>query len=255
MRTGFKHFFIAVLPVLLTCNSTRADVVDFENAESFGGDDATVTQQYFNSYGLSVSAVAGDSKATATTAVLTYEAAGRDGTDGYWSSSQGRDEAYSGNLGNYFIKAGSGNLSYNKAKYFNMKIDYQNATQKASGEIWDIDGKEQYKVTALDANGNAIASLTSPVGSLNAKPWTWSFDVVGEGEFISSIEVEFVSTQSTLRGFAFDNFNSTEANYNADASTHAAPLPPAFLVGIACLGSLGLVSVSNRGGQKGSGLS
>lgn len=226
----------------LSANVCVGELVDFENAASFGGDDALVTESYFGQYGLSVTATAGNDAASATTADLYFEAEGRDGTDGFWSSNQGRDEAFSGDLGNYLLKAGNGDLSYGKSKYFNMSIAYKNATQAASGEIWDIDGKEQYKVTALDANDNAIASLTSPIGSLNAEPWTWSFDV-GDKAGISTIQVEFIAEESTLRGFAFDNFNATEANVNA--TSHAAPLPNAFAMGM-----VGLVFVSYRRWQK-----
>ena len=227
---------------ILIGSTAFAELVDFENAASFGGDDATITNDYFASYGLSVSAVAGNSKADASSAVLTFEAAGRDGTDGFWSATpSGRDEAISGDLGNYLVKAGGGDLAYNKSKYFNMSLQYDNATSAASGEVWDIDGKEQYKVTALDANGNAIASLTSPVGSLDGEPWTWSFDM-GDEASIAQIDVEFVSTQSTLRGFAFDNFNSTQAN--PEATAHAAPIPHAFSMGAACL--IGLVANRSR---------
>ena len=249
MNTSITQYLGPFLTLFLIA-SANADLVDFENAASNGGDDATVTSDYFKSYGLAVSAVAGNDRSSATAAVLTFEATGWDGTDGFWSSNTGRDEAFSGNLGNYFIKAGSGDLAYNRATYFNMKIDYAQATQKASGEVWDIDGKEQYRVTALDANGNAISSLTSPEGSLNAEPWTWSFDVTGDNQEISTIEVEFVSTKSTLRGFAFDNFNSTEANYNATASQRAAPLPPALVMGLAGMSALFVSRKSRKRYQK-----
>lgn len=206
---------------------TSADLVDFENAADYGGDNALVSADYFAQYGLKVAAVAGADSSSATEALLAFEAAGKDGTDAYWGSDGQRDNAKSGDLGNFLLKAGTGDLSYNKSRYFNMSITYEKATQAASGEVWDIDGNEQYKVTALDANGNALASVTSPTGGLDAEPWSWSFDVGAEN--IAQIDVEFIGN-SNLRGFAFDNFNSTEAN--AGAKVHAAPVPPAFAIGM-----------------------
>ena len=225
-----KYGLGVCLTAVCLIRPASGDLVDFENAADYGGDDAAVTADYFASYGLQVTAYAGSSAATATEAVLAFEQTGRDGTDAFWSSNSGRDEAFSGDLGNYFLKAGTGDLSYNNARYFNMQIQYDQATAAASGEVWDIDGPEQYKVTALDANGAELASLTSPTGGLNAEPWSWSFDV--GADVISQINVEFVGS-SNLRGFAFDNFNATSAN--PDAKGHAAPVPPAVALGLAGL--------------------
>lgn len=221
---------VCLLMLGLVC-PVKADLIDFENAADYGGDDAIVTADYFSQYGLQVTAYAGSSASSATEAVLAFEQSGKDGTDAFWTSNKGRDEAFSGDLGNYFLKAGSGDLRYNRATYFNMAIQYEQATAAASGEVWDIDGPEQYKVTALDANGAELASLTSPKGGLNAEPWTWSFDV--GADVISQINVEFVGS-SSLRGFAFDNFNATAAN--PDAKGHAAPVPPAVALGLAGMG-------------------
>ena len=222
-----RSFVLATCVVGFAVMPVSADLVDFENAADYGGDDAIVTADYFTQYGLQVRAIAGDDAASATEAVLAFEAAGKDGTDAYWGADGQRDNAESGDLGNFLLKAGTGDLSYNKSRYFNMSIAYEKATQAASGEVWDIDGNEQYKVTALDSNGNALASLTSPTGGLDAEPWSWSFDVGAEN--IAQIDVEFIGN-SNLRGFAFDNFNSTEAN--AGAKVHAAPVPPAFAIGM-----------------------
>lgn len=223
-----KKTFITCVCLMYTSTMACADLVDFENAAAYGGDDAFVSSEYFEQYGLKVSARAGSSASDATEALLTFEAAGQDGTDAFWTGGGGRDEAFSGDLGNFLLKAGSGNLSYGKSEYFNMSIAYETATQAASGEVWDIDGPEQYRVTALDANGNELASVTSPTGGLDGEPWTWSFDVGAEN--IAQIDVEFIGA-STLRGFAFDNFNSTQANSNA--TSHAAPLPPSLAIGVA----------------------
>lgn len=227
---------LAASGVLLTSSLGVADMVDFENAGDYGGDDAIVTNDYISQYGLTFTAMAGSNEADAQLATLTFEASGRDGSDAYYSSGGGRDEAFSGDLGNYLIKAGNGNLSYSRSEYFKLSIDYIDPTTAASGELWDIDGPEQYQVTALDANGSAIATVTSPIGGLNAEPWAFSFDVGDSGVEIAQLDVEFIGN-GTLRGFAFDNFNATEANPNV-ATTHAAPMPMSVQVGM--IGLFGL---------------
>ena len=228
-----RHLSSLTLIATLSLGSVvSAALIDFEDAASYGGDNAAISASYFDSKGVSITAFAGDNESSATQAVLSFEAEGRDNTDGFWSSSQERDVAYAGDLGDFLLKAGTTDLSYGKSRYFRMDIEYNDATSAASGEIWDIDGKEQYQVTAFDSSGTTLGTLVSPVGNLNAMPWAWSFDM-GESEVISKIEVDFISTESTLRGFAFDNFNATEANPNA--SVHAAPLPPAAPVALAAL--------------------
>lgn len=229
----------ALLTSLVLVSPAWADTVDFENAADYGGDNAVITQSYFEQYGLNITAVAGSSAADAQEAVLNFEAQGRDGTDAFWTGGGGRDLEKAGSMGDYLLKAGSGDLSYGKSEYFKMTVQYNDATQAASGEVWDIDGPEQYKVTALDANGNALASVTSPVGGLDGKPWAWSFDVGADN--ITQIDVEFVGA-SNLRGFAFDNFNATKANPNA--TTMAAPVPAALPLG--AIGMAGLAFLRRR---------
>jgi len=208
----------------------EANFLDFEDAGSFGGDDEIIPSSYFEDRGFSFSAVAGASEATAEDVTFSFEAVGRDNTDGFWTSPSGRDEALQGDLGNYFLKAGTGNLEYNNAQYFKLTIDYTDPSLFASAEIWDIDGPEQYQVTAYDVSGNQIGSLTSPAGGLNGEPWYWMFDT-DRGSEIQTIEIEAVGT-GNLRGFAFDNFVA-----------HPAPVPTALPVGAA---GLGLVAIYRR---------
>jgi hypothetical protein len=234
--------FVRIAAVLMLCATPLlGDLIDFENAADYGGDNAVIADNYFEQYGVSVSAMAGSSASDAREAVLAFEKSGNnDANAGYWSSRTGRDEAFSGDLGDYFLKAGTGDLSYNDSTYFVLTVDYNVATQAASGEVWDIDGPEQYTVTAFDSNGNLVASLVSPTGGLNAEPWTWSFDMGDKGD-ISQITVA-ASGEKNLRGFAFDNFNATEASPNAD--THATPLPSAFALGL--FGLVGMVGRDRR---------
>ncbi len=228
-KAGWLVPFFAVLTIP---TFVLGDVVDFEDAASYGGDNAAISDSYFENLGLSISAVAGDSAANASSVTFAFEATDRDGTDGFYTSGNRRDYALDGDLGDYFLKAGTGNLSYNNAKYFKMSIDYKESTNAASGEIWDIDGPEQYSVTAFDVNGGAIATLISPAGGLDGKPWTWSFEV---GNEIDKIEIDAIGT-GTLRGFAFDNFDSTGAN--ANATSHATPLPSSAAIALLSFGTI-----------------
>ena len=111
-------------------------------------------------------------------------------------------------------------------------------------------------MSAIDANGKVLASITSPKGEgsatkdpLNARPWTWSFGSSvenGKASF-SKIEIEYVGT-SSLGGFAFDNFNSTEGNSLADSQAFAAPLPAGLPLGI--IGLAGLIAYRRRRQRK-----
>ena len=116
-----------------------------------------------------------------------------------------------------------------------MSIDYDTATQAASGEIWDLDGNEQFAVTALDENQNVLATLTSPSGGLDGEPWTWSF-LTDKGAEIATIDLEYISNRANPQGFIFDNFDLTGSG-NAEAQ--AAPLPVALPLGL--LGMLAVV--------------
>lgn len=233
----------------MSLSPASGQVLDFENANSFGGDGASVSGQYFDTYGVTVSAMVGKSKAKAESAVLSFESLGQEGGDGFLSSANVNDAL--SNWGNYFIRAGSGSWSYNNAKYFNMTIDYKEATQAASGQIWGHDGKVPFQVTALDANGNVVASLTSP-SSLKQEAWTWSFDA-SEKEAISTISLEYNSSTKTMHGFAMDNFNPTGiagAATGGEMNAHAAPLPAALPIGLVSMIAIGVVRMRRNEQQQ-----
>ena len=224
---------LLTLSLLCFAATLHAGVIDFEDAAAYGGDDVAIEASYFQAQGYNFNAVAGASAADVTDVVFAFEQVGRDGTDGFWNKGgSGRDEALAGDLGNYFLKAGTGNLAYNKAKYFKLDIDYTTVSTAASGEIWDIDGPEQYQVSAYNADGGLINSLTSPHGGLDGKPWAFAFSVDPEsGQVIDRIEIEASGT-GTLRGFAFDNFDA----FGLSSATHATPLPAALPLGIMGIG-------------------
>ncbi|NQT86624.1 PEP-CTERM sorting domain-containing protein [bacterium] len=86
----------------------------------------------------------------------------------------------------------------------------------ATGQIWDIDAGEQYRVDALNSGGAVIASITSPVGlleetvnSLSGLPWDFTFLFLPQA--ISSMRIQQIDA-GPARGFAFDNFDATGSN-------------------------------------------
>lgn len=222
-----KRILTLLLAALGLTLPANADTIDFEDAAQYGGDDAVVTADYFASYGLTVTAYSGKKESSASLTELTFEATGKDGTDAFHSGNT-VDTPRVGDMGNYFLKAGATGRETWTSKYFNMSIDYDQAASAASAQIWDIDRQEQYKVTAFDANGTALASVTSPSGGLDGEAWTWAFDL--EQDLISKIDIEFVG-RSTMQGFALDNFQFT-----SNGKGHAAPAPSAVALGMAGLG-------------------
>ena len=232
------------LTTIVTCTCLAAvangqNRLDFEDAASRGGDDGLIPADYFANRGFSFSAVAGSSAANATAVNFTFEASGTDGTDAFVSraADASHDDSTAGSLGNYFLKAGTGHMEYAKAKYFKLSIDYTEPTHRAQAEIWDIDGPEQYQVTAYDTNGNSVGTLTSPQGGLDSKPWFWRFETSGDQK-IASIEISEIGS-GNLRGFAFDNFEA-----------HPGPGPAALPLGLIGLGLLTLKRRRSRPGQQ-----
>ncbi len=217
----------ALIVLLLSFNYCHGGGLDFEDAASFGGDDALISPDYFASKGFSISVIAGSSEKKATEVPFAFESIGMDGTDVFQSRhTSTKDTALSGELGNYFLKAGTNDFAYKNAKYFKLSIDYSSLSTAASGEIWDIDGPEQYQVVAYDSNGNTLTTLESPRGGLDGEPWRFSVDIDPKtGKTIDRIEIESIG-QGNIRGFAFDNFDgfSTAAS-SVSPVTHATPLP------------------------------
>jgi len=143
---------------------------------------------------------------------------------------------YQAQLGNYFLRLGTGDLLTAPAP--SLIIDYTNPVAAASAQIWDIDrntstGVEQWLVSAYDFGGNLLETIYSPLGllpsdpnTLDGKPWTWSFDR-GSTFDIWSIEISFATgTGFKTRGIglAFDNFSP------ASATITPVPEPSTFLL-------------------------
>jgi len=93
-------------------------------------------------------------------------------------------------------------------------IDYSGVLpNSASGQIWDIDGDETFRVEAFDSTGLLIATvLPTPgidpgqPGSRNGLSTTFIFDNLSSPIAKIGITIDSVSFGG---GFAFDNFNAT----------------------------------------------
>lgn len=141
---------------------------------------------------------------------------------------------YEAQLGNYFLRLGTGGLLSTPAP--SLIIDYTNPVAAASAQIWDIDqhstGIEQWLVSAYGSSGNLLETIYSPLGlfpsdpnTLDGLPWTWSFDR-GSTD-IWSIEISFATGtgfKTSGIGLAFDNFSP------ASAAITPVPEPSTFIL-------------------------
>lgn len=161
--------------------------------------------------------------------------------DAYWSQlNKGFDTARPGfesQLGGWFLRTKTTVQPEPGA----LLVVYDVPVFMAKGEIWDIDGlpddssiyfgTEQFLVEALDAGGNVIESILSPLGdsadpdlSLDSAPWTWTFHHASDD--IHAVRIAFVGQRELGAGYGHDNF--------AWASTIPAPssLAPLAVLGL-----------------------
>jgi len=232
-------FFLMVLLLSLTVNATAA-LIDFETVPAGSPSDAlAISNQYASSpYGVTFSW-------SGTTGTPYLEAVGDDSYDGFLNNGDNGNPGwdieatgYTGQLGNYFLRLGNGDLP-GKDTVGTLTISYDNDVSAASAQIWDIDyagsqGTEQWLVQAFDSKHNVVGSMLSPMGdnmTLDGRPWTWSFDH-GNTNDITSIDISFTGSKTTGIGLAFDNFQT-------DSS--AVPIPGAvWLLGSGLLGLIGI---------------
>lgn len=221
--------FLTICAFVISCATSQATLLDFEDAAAFGGDDAAVTDSYLQSYGISIQALMGKNERKATEAALSFEQIGGDGTDAFSMWNLGQDLSA---LGNYYLKLGPGNFPGDGSRFFIMSIGYDTAVDFASGEIWDIDGWEQFEVTGYDANGNEVASVESPYGWLDGQAWTWTLNAE-DGNPITAVEINKLGN-GKIEGLAFDNFSYS----SSAANTANVPVPAALPLGIVGLAAL-----------------
>lgn len=148
-------------------------------------------------------------------------------SDSNWTYNQAAS-GYQDQLGDWFLKSAA---YFEGAAENTILISFDNPTAAVSGEMWDIDAYgvgnyEQWKVAAYDSAGNELAALESPAGrdswyesgSLDSKPWTWSFDMAGVAE-ISTLALHDIGVFGSPG--VLNNFNVSAANSSADAQYNA----------------------------------
>ncbi|MEM1255812.1 MAG: PEP-CTERM sorting domain-containing protein [Cyanobacteria bacterium P01_H01_bin.21] len=239
--------------------------INFEDAPTLGlSDNDAITDSYLNlgfSFGLDNNL---DAIADADIAPALEKQGNNDTTAGFVNGGSGRDVAeaglfdeakgitYADRLGNYFLRTGG--LGGNGG---NLLISYTEGTSAASGELWDIDGNqnffgtgshrtEQWEVQALDANGSILETIISPEGDmaqgpLDGKPWLWSFK--RDEADVKAIRFVFTGDSPARSvGLAFDNFSafSVEGDEIADVPE------PASIVSLMMLGLFGGTSLLSK---------
>lgn len=157
---------------------------------------------------------------------------------------------YEDQLGDWFLKS-RGNSAGST-----FLITYDNPVTAASAELWDIDARkngnyEQWAIKAYDSGGTLLATIESPTGihhnqegSLDSKPWIWSFDFSGQnGAEISAITMENIGLTNGPVGF--NNFAASSPSLDVE-STPATMANPEVSFSILAV-SFALLGVGQRG--------
>ena len=179
-----------------------------------------------------------------------------DTIQGFVNGGKGKDVAeagYEDRLGEYFLRTAG--LGGNGGA---LLITYDEATQAASGELWDIDGNnngrrsEQWEVQLLGQDKSILDTITSPLGTnsnnnltggeLDGKPWLFSFERAEADVY--GIRFKFTGNSNPAKvGLAFDNFSARSAESKSVPE-------PASLLGILMIGMVGGGSLLKQKSQK-----
>lgn len=137
-----------------------------------------------------------------------FEAVGSDPVTGFSGvGDDGPALEFAEQMGSWFLRSLS---ALNDASPVGvMVIGYSVPVPGCAGEIWDIDGPEQWEVRGYRAGEiDPVQTILSPPGGLDAAPWVFSFADPGVG--ISRVEIEHVGTRPNSQlGLAFNNFSAS----------------------------------------------
>jgi len=254
-KMTFNNFRVSLHTVVFSAliglsGPAFAILIDFETVP--GGtpsDQLAISSQYLSSSGVSFSLLNPDTSYSSPF----LEAVG-DSDPGYgfvYTYGPGGPTAdmaapgYESELGNYYLRFLQGDQVSVPVSQLIISYTASAWTSEASGQIWDIDahnidsggGRAQWLVEAFDGSGGFLESLLSPLGelpylpgTLDGRPWTWSFDRASAD--IAEIRISYTGTQMNNIGVGFDNINTHSA---------AVPVPAAvWLFGSSLLALAGM---------------
>ncbi|MCP3920705.1 MAG: hypothetical protein GY711_34700 [bacterium] len=106
-----------------------------------------------------------------------------------------------------------------------LRVEYTNAVPAASGVLLDIDGTEQWTVTAFDGSGSVVDvaivdhPTSTPCGGTpgNGTASQWSVQAPGAQSVIRSLRIDYTGVQNVV-GVAFDNFSPSEGGLGSDVT-------------------------------------
>ncbi len=212
--------------ILMVASSASAQFIDFEAIDgilpdgSEALDDLKITDQ-FSSLGVTFGIDANLDGIADLGKSPILEAVGYSNKDKIYAFSNGsigkKDTvapSLESRLGKFFLRAGEVGKTKNK-KQLSLLITYDSPTSGASGEIWDIDGSddfkhEQWRIEALGQDLSVIDFVDSPIGgkdvNLDGKPWFWFFE--RDVADINAIRFNAIGSRDAKHtGLAFDNFS------------------------------------------------
>ena len=139
-----------------------------------------------------------------------FEAVGSDDITGFTGvGPDGPSALFADQLGLFFLRSLS---ALNDSSPVGVLVaEYSAPVPGLSGEIWDIDGPEQWEVRAFRAGETTPTAVQiSPEGGLGSEPWVFSLADPGPG--FSRLEIEHIGTRPNSQlGLAFNNFRASES--------------------------------------------
>lgn len=234
-----KLTIICISVFFLLVSDVKAGLIDFETTASGGMPSDNATIEFTDLFMAGSVAVRfgfdTDFDGVLDTKAVFEEVGNVDtnGDTGFARPSSARDTAadgYTDQLGNFFLRQYD---PYTPFGVFIILYDSLNPVTEASGEIWDIDGRnratERFLVKAFNG-ATLLDSIESPLGNnknLDGKPWGFGFSGLSN---ITKLEITFTGTKTRGIGLAFNNFSPVE-----DISPSAnVPEPSTYLLFLAC---------------------